>query len=108
MQLNGGAPPSYLSSDLPRFTATMEKMDAKDKSVTIQLFYKDPLYPLDVYYKPFTILVWLGTGIMLIGGFWAAWYRRKNLRTPVTETESNTVVEETPENSNTNAAFSAS
>jgi cytochrome c biogenesis factor len=36
--------------------------------------------PLEVYYKPFTILVWLGPPLALIGGLLAAWRRARDAR----------------------------
>ena len=52
------------------------RIDAKDKAVTVQLMYSKPLFPMEIFYKPMTILVWTGAGIMTFGGLWAAWYRR--------------------------------
>lgn len=44
------------------------RMDAKDQSATLQFFYIKPVYPLEVFYKPMTILVWTGSGLMVLGG----------------------------------------
>jgi cytochrome c-type biogenesis protein CcmF len=44
--------------------------------VTIDLQYAKPIYVLDLFYKPMTMLVWIGTGIMTLGGLIAAFYRR--------------------------------
>ena len=63
----------------PYFIA-MNRMDAATKGATLEFFSAEPLFPLEVYYKPLTVLVWAGTGIMTLGGFWAAWSRRRNLR----------------------------
>jgi len=51
-------------------------MDAADKSVQLQLMFSPPLYPIVLFYKPMTILVWIGTGIMTFGGLLSAFARR--------------------------------
>ncbi len=55
---------------------TLVGMDAATKSVSVQLNYKRPIYPIEVFYKPLTGLVWLGLGILTLGGLLAAWHRR--------------------------------
>lgn len=55
-------------------------MDAADKSVRIQLHYKNPIFPIEIFYKPMTGMVWWGAGIMTFGGFLAAWFRRRDAR----------------------------
>ncbi len=67
--------------DMPQvsedFRIMMEGMDAADQSVRLQLFWATPLYPVTMYYKPMTSLVWLGTRIMTLGGLIAAVARRR-------------------------------
>lgn len=58
------------------YRMAMLGMDASDRSVQLQLFFSPPLYPITLFYKPMTILVWIGTGIMTLGGLIAAWARR--------------------------------
>lgn len=53
----------------------LQSMDAADYSANLQLFYIKPVYPMEVYIKPLTIFVWIGTGIMTLGGLWSAGYR---------------------------------
>jgi cytochrome c-type biogenesis protein CcmF len=65
----------------PAFYAYIEKMDAGDKSIQLQMPYVHPLYQLEVFYKPMTMFVWGGTGMMFLGGMLAAFYRR-NRRAP--------------------------
>ena len=55
-------------------------MDAADRSVSIQVLLATPMYPIEVYYKPLTILVWLGTFLMGLGGFLGVYYRRNRPR----------------------------
>ena len=62
--------------------AAMLSMNANDRSVDIQLFVVPPEYPIQVFYKPLTCLVWIGTGIFTIGGFIAAFYRRMLKKAP--------------------------
>lgn len=57
------------------------RMDAGTRAVTVQLQFDKPLFPVEVFYKPMTVLVWAGTGIMTLGGLLAAWHRRKTIRT---------------------------
>ncbi|MBL8086939.1 MAG: cytochrome c biogenesis protein CcsA [Chthonomonas sp.] len=64
----------------------MAGMDAADKSVRLRIQLTTPLYPVEIYHKPLTSLVWLGTGVMTLGGFLSAFYRRA--RRPVTAPES--------------------
>jgi cytochrome c-type biogenesis protein CcmF len=54
----------------------MSGMDAADKSVRLRIQLTTPLYPVEIYHKPLTSLVWLGTGVMTFGGFLSAFYRR--------------------------------
>ncbi len=54
----------------------LESMNANDKSVNVQLYLNPPFFPIKLFYKPLTSLVWLGTGIFLIGGLMSAAYRR--------------------------------
>ncbi|MBS1706543.1 MAG: cytochrome c biogenesis protein CcsA [Armatimonadetes bacterium] len=72
----GDSGPEFYPAETQDFTIAFQRMDAANKAVTLQFFYKSPLYPLDIYYKPLTILVWIGAGIMAIGGFWSALSRR--------------------------------
>ncbi len=62
--------------------AAIVKLYAMDKSVDIQLFIVPPIYPIQVFYKPLTCLVWIGTGIFTIGGFISAFYRRMKKKSP--------------------------
>ena len=68
----------------PSFLMYMERMDAANRSVSVQLLFRHPLYPVDLYYKPLTCLVWLGAGLLFIGGGFSAAARR--VRRPVSAT----------------------
>lgn len=69
------------TADTSTMTVSLQKIDAATGNATFEFFYKSALYPLDVYYKPLSILVWIGAGIMTLGGFIAA-YDRRNRRAP--------------------------
>ena len=72
---NGSLEPTIpkISDD---FRAVITSMNAADKSVQFQLLVSPPLYPVQIFYKPMTGLVWLGTGIFTLGGLLSAFYRR--------------------------------
>jgi cytochrome c-type biogenesis protein CcmF len=69
----------------PSFYAAFIGMDAADKSAVIELYYRHPIYPIELFYKPMTLLVWVGTGIMTLGGLLSAFYRRNRRRPPSAE-----------------------
>lgn len=50
--------------------------EAADRSAFLTFQYRQPPFVLDVYYKPLVMLVWVGVGIMTLGGFISAFYRR--------------------------------
>ncbi len=52
-------------------------MNASDRSVQLMLFFSPPIYPITIYYKPLTGLVWLGAIVMTGGGLMSAWSRRR-------------------------------
>jgi len=74
-----GLEPTFapLNSD---FMIRMTGMDAASKAVDLQVYFTKPVYPIEVFIKPWTSLVWLGTGILTVGGIWAAWSRRAKRR----------------------------
>lgn len=54
----------------------MDRMDAASRSVEMQLMFRHPLFPVDLFYKPLTSLVWIGAGLLFLGGGMAAASRR--------------------------------
>lgn len=59
----------------PSLRARITGMDASDGSISLQMPYTHIMFPLELYYKPFTGLVWLGAGLITLGGLIAARYR---------------------------------
>ena len=55
----------------------LDRMDPTTHTVWIRLEYIQPAYPVEVMFKPLTLFVWLGIGIMTLGGLLAAALRRK-------------------------------
>ncbi|MHB8636472.1 MAG: cytochrome c biogenesis protein CcsA [Fimbriimonadaceae bacterium] len=62
------------------FAVTMESLNAADHSAAFQMHFVHEIYPIDLFYKPMVILVWLGAGITAAGGVIAALYRRPRKR----------------------------
>lgn len=58
------------------FQIMLKDIDWSDKTAFIQVYFKKPLYSVEIFYKPMTLLVWLGTAIVTFGCLLAAWYRR--------------------------------
>ena len=56
-------------------------IDPATHAAPIQLLFNPPIYPIELYDKPFTGLVWLGTGFMTLGGLMAAFARRRVVAT---------------------------
>jgi cytochrome c-type biogenesis protein CcmF len=52
------------------------RLDAMDSSATIQVQMANPIYPIQVFHKPLTALVWLGTALITASGLLAAALRR--------------------------------
>lgn len=93
MEIAGQGGPQMIPANLDGDVyVSVAGMNAADKSMNFQLGYMRPIYWLDFYYKPMTILVWLGAGIMFVGGLISALYRRRVLKA-VEELEESKAVE---------------
>lgn len=75
--ITGDTPERTLPQVGQSYRIAMLKMNAADKSVDLQLMFSPPLYPMVLFYKPMTILVWLGAGLMTLGGLMASFARRR-------------------------------
>ncbi len=82
LTFTGGQLVPKLERISPDFMVAITSMNANEKSVGVQMFYAPPLYPIQVFYKPLTCLVWIGTGIFTLGGLLAAFYRRLAKKAP--------------------------
>lgn len=72
-----GGPPIQHDAPLDdTLRVSLASVDAATGGATIQLNLQVLMYPVELYHKPLTALVWLGTGIMAVGGFMSAFYRR--------------------------------
>lgn len=78
--------PIMLSED---YLLILDRIEASTGDAYLQLKYNKPWFPIEVFYKPMTILVWAGTGILTFGGLLAAWDRRRAIpgRREATENE---------------------
>ncbi len=77
MELGGEGGPIHHSAVLDEnLVVDLASMNAADKSITLQFQLASPMFPIDVFHKPMTGLVWLGTGLMTVAGLFAAYYRR--------------------------------
>jgi cytochrome c-type biogenesis protein CcmF len=85
----GGVQPS-LTPVGDDFFAVIESMNAADRSVSFKLMFQRPLYPVEIFIKPLTSLVWFGTGIIFIGGLMSAMARRSR-RVEESEIEPTTI-----------------
>lgn len=58
------------------YSLALERIDAGTKAAFFRFDWNRPAYPLEVFYKPLTWLVWFGVGIMTIGALSSAQGRR--------------------------------
>lgn len=65
--------PAKIAEDIE---LVMSSMNVADNSVTFRVQLTKPIFPVEIYHKPLTSLVWLGTGIMTVAGLGSAYYRR--------------------------------
>ena len=60
----------------PSLRATLTGMNANDGSIQLQMPYTHILFPVQLFYKPMTVLIWIGLFFMTVGGLLSAFYRR--------------------------------
>jgi cytochrome c-type biogenesis protein CcmF len=65
--------PAPINEDMVIF---LQRLDAKDQSGSLQFYHLKPVYPMEIFYKPMTVLIWIGAGLLAIGGVWSALSRR--------------------------------
>jgi cytochrome c-type biogenesis protein CcmF len=61
----------------PDYKVALLGMDPLDKTAQLMLFFSPPIYPIEIFYKPLTGLVWAGAILMTLGGLLSAWSRRR-------------------------------
>jgi cytochrome c biogenesis factor len=86
MEIADGAPQRIPAAVDDEFAVTMESMNVADHSASFQMLLNHEVYPVDLFYKPMVILVWLGAGVTAAGGVMAALYRRPKAK-PAPERE---------------------
>jgi cytochrome c-type biogenesis protein CcmF len=83
LRIKVGAQPESIPARIgDRYWLSLGTMDPKTHAITVKLDYVQPAYPVVVYFKPLTLFVWLGIGIMALGGLLAAAGRRKESSAP--------------------------
>ena len=65
-------------------------MDAGTKAVNIQVGFMRPVYPIELFYKPLTSFVWLGTALMTLGGLMSSFNRRNRKPSNTQENQTGT------------------
>ncbi len=60
--------PQLIGQDL---AISLDKMEPGTNKASFSIIPTEPIFPVQLFYKPLTILVWVGAGMMLIGGLFA-------------------------------------
>lgn len=105
LTIGNGRPEAGFVEAGPQFLVTILGMDAATKSVVAQVYFKQPFYPMELYYKPLTSLVWIGTGILTLGGLMSVVHRRTRRRNDAGTVEE--TVEDSADTINDDALVSA-
>lgn len=82
IRVGEGGMESHPAKVADKWKINLVKIDAADKSATLQVQYVQPAYVAELFYKPLTLFVWLGIGIMTLGGGLTAWTRRFKAKAP--------------------------
>lgn len=64
------------------YKLALDHIDVATKTTYYRFDHVQSSFPVEVFYKPLTWAVWIGVGIMTLGGFMAAWSRRMSRSTP--------------------------
>lgn len=64
------------------YKLALDHIDVATKTTYYRFDHAQSSFPVEVFYKPLTWAVWIGVGIMTLGGFMAAWSRRMSRSTP--------------------------
>ena len=62
--------PRMLAAEIPELGVSIElkRLMATDGSATLSVVSPELIFPVQLFFKPMTILVWLGAGVMTVGG----------------------------------------
>ncbi len=71
----------------------IDRVVAGQDTVEISLLPPEPFFPVQVFYKPLTILVWIGAGMMTLGGAFTINRRRLSAKL---QKENENAVDQTP------------
>lgn len=82
IELNEGQVRTLPAEANSSFRLVLERIDAGTNGAVFRFDYRQPAYPVEVFYKPLTLLVWIGVGIMFLGGLVAAFARKKGRERP--------------------------
>jgi cytochrome c-type biogenesis protein CcmF len=82
LELGGAQGPIRHSVPIGDIGAKLElsRMDAATKSVSLAVVSPELIFPVQLFFKPLTCLVWLGAGMMTVGGLLSVAKRRKPVR----------------------------
>ncbi len=83
---DGGRIHRHPASIAPGINVWLERLDARDNTATFSLVESEPIFRAKLFITPLSLLVWLGTGMMTLGGL-LAW--KKRLTSPPTPTHQN-------------------
>jgi cytochrome c-type biogenesis protein CcmF len=67
----GGRVHRHPASIAPGINVWLESLDARDHTASLSLVESEPVFRAKLYITPLSLLVWLGTGMMTLGGFLA-------------------------------------
>jgi cytochrome c-type biogenesis protein CcmF len=73
----GSNGPIYTNAKIDdTFELRLDAISANDGSAMASIYYQEAGFPVQVFYKPLTVFVFWGVGIMTLGCLWAAWGRK--------------------------------
>lgn len=52
----------------PDLAISLDRVEPGSNLATFSIIPTEPIFPVQLFYKPLTILVWVGAGMMLVGG----------------------------------------
>ncbi len=78
LELGGGQGPVHHPVRIGEIgVVTLDRLLAADNTAVISILPPEPIFPIQMFFKPLTTLVWLGAGMMTVGGILAVGKRRR-------------------------------